>query len=370
MIDNDLASLTRRVQGLRLRMNALMNDTEATLLSAAYTRTNTSLSLICGTGCNAAVALPISALTSHKLGVRPVAWLRAAHMVLVNSECSMFGAGILPTTPADIALDAAQPRPGFQPLEQLVSGRYLGEIARLSILNSGILKEAEAEAEAEEKKEDGSGRGRGGGRKGLSEDAMATWMTPYAFTTAQMAALESSRVEECTALTPTPRIHAAARAICRAVSARAAAVYAVTVFTLWRLQRDAFLAASSSSSPSSSVPPTPPPSPRLAATRHHQEEEEVVHNVENGDVTVAFCGAVFEKHPTAREQCQGLLDRLVEMEVKRHDILGDAENGRGVAPMRRRLVLEWAGDSGLLGAAVASIVNRLEEEHVVDRAKL
>jgi hexokinase len=46
----------------------------------------------------------------------------------------MFGASVLPLTRFDLALDAAHPLPGFQPLEMRVSGRYLGEVARLVIL--------------------------------------------------------------------------------------------------------------------------------------------------------------------------------------------------------------------------------------------
>ena len=57
--------------------------------------------------------------------------MEAARTVLVNTEISMFGAGIFPLTKADEQLDAASTQPGFQPLEQLTSGRYLGEICRL-----------------------------------------------------------------------------------------------------------------------------------------------------------------------------------------------------------------------------------------------
>lgn len=74
--------------------------------------------------------------------------------VIVNTELSMFGAGILPMTRFDRALDAVHPLPGFQPLEQLVSGRYLGEVARLvlvegverGVLFGGVLPEGLAKA--------------------------------------------------------------------------------------------------------------------------------------------------------------------------------------------------------------------------------
>lgn len=126
------ASFQRK--GLKLRMTALMNDTEATLLSHAYANPATRISLIWGTGINAAVHIPIEALSQKKLGERPQRWVSAAKAVLVNTELSMYGAGIFPLTDADRQLDKESSSPGFQPLEQLTSGRYLGEICRLTLL--------------------------------------------------------------------------------------------------------------------------------------------------------------------------------------------------------------------------------------------
>ena len=114
-------------------MNALVNDTEATLIWHAFANPSTSMSLILGTGLNVAAMLPVSVFPPHKLGGRAEEWLQAAKVVLINTEISMFGADILPVTDADRALDAASNAPGFQPLEQLTSGRYLGEIVRLTL---------------------------------------------------------------------------------------------------------------------------------------------------------------------------------------------------------------------------------------------
>ena len=125
------AWLTSAIQDLQLHMNALVNDTEGTLLSHAFANPATSISVILGTGLNAAVQLPLSIFSQEKTVGRPKQWTQAAKTVLVNTELSMFGAGILPITAADEELDAASTAPGFQPLEQLTSGRYLGEICRL-----------------------------------------------------------------------------------------------------------------------------------------------------------------------------------------------------------------------------------------------
>ena len=72
-------------------------------------------------------------------------------------------------------------------------------------------------------------------------------------------------------------------------------------------------------------------------------------------VAVAYCGTVMEKHPTIRKRCQQILDHLVATEPGDHK--------------KARLVLEEAGDSGLLGAAVASVMNEVDEAKIM-RSKL
>lgn len=72
-------------------------------------------------------------------------------------------------------------------------------------------------------------------------------------------------------------------------------------------------------------------------------------------VAIAYCGAVMEKHPTIRKRCQQVLDELVASE--------SGERGNV------RLVLEEAGDSGLLGAAVASVMNEVDAAKIM-RSKL
>jgi len=124
-------------QGVSLKMTALLNDTEATLLSHAHTNPSTRLSLIWGTGMNAAIQLPVSAIAQSKFGERPEEWKKTAKSVLVNTEISLFGGhGVLPLTKADEELDSLQSHPGFQPYEQMASGRYLGEITRLLLVQA------------------------------------------------------------------------------------------------------------------------------------------------------------------------------------------------------------------------------------------
>lgn len=124
-------------RGLQLTISAIVNDSTATLLANAYSSPSTRLGLILGTGVNVAVHLPTTSLSSLKFGSRPSAWHDAARNVLVNTELGMFGKGLLPLTRWDEELNKNHERPGFQPYEHLVSGRYLGEVVRL-IMNEGV----------------------------------------------------------------------------------------------------------------------------------------------------------------------------------------------------------------------------------------
>src|SRR5271154_5031082 len=121
---------------LNVRMQAIINDSSATLLSRAYLDSSTRLALILGTGVNAAIHLPVSALGKEKFGQRPSAWFDEASHVVINVELSMFGKNILPTTRWDDYLNTLHLIPDFQPFEYLVSGRYLGEIFRLILVEA------------------------------------------------------------------------------------------------------------------------------------------------------------------------------------------------------------------------------------------
>lgn len=128
-------SCSRR--GLNVQLNAIVNDSSATLLTKAYSDPTTRFALILGTGVNAAVHLPVHTFSPAKFGIRPPEWHDSAKHVIVNTELSMFGTGILPSTLWDEALLSVHPNPNFQPLEHFVGGGYLGEIVRL-VLVEGI----------------------------------------------------------------------------------------------------------------------------------------------------------------------------------------------------------------------------------------
>jgi len=126
-----------------IHVTALLNDAVATLLSHAFIRPNTRMGLICGTGTNATCLCPTEYLSDEKYHHADAAGGARAweEFVLVNTEWSMFGKGLLPVTEYDGIVDQESGMPGFQPFEQMVSGRYIGEIVRLVCLD-GIKQHA------------------------------------------------------------------------------------------------------------------------------------------------------------------------------------------------------------------------------------
>lgn len=127
-----------------IRVVAIANDSVATLISFIYQygvaeNRSPAMGLIVGTGCNATVTLPLEILgdkvDSISLGP-PAGPKREQRRVAVNTEWTINGtAGPLREmgliTKWDEELDQAGETPGFQPLEYLTSGRYLGELGRI-----------------------------------------------------------------------------------------------------------------------------------------------------------------------------------------------------------------------------------------------
>lgn len=128
----------------RIRVAAIANDAVASLVSFIYQFRATPdqkavMSLICGTGTNATIPLKLSTLKGSK---RPktVSVIPGRDgndvRIAVNTEWSINGTrmvlashGIL--TAWDSQLNNHVEKPGFQPLEYMTSGRYLGELGRI-----------------------------------------------------------------------------------------------------------------------------------------------------------------------------------------------------------------------------------------------
>ncbi|KAI1577419.1 Hexokinase, partial [Pyrenophora tritici-repentis] len=227
LLGQDLSELIMapcRKRNLPVHMDSIVNDSSATLLSRAYEDPSTRFAVILGTGFNISVHLPVSSLASTKYQGYPQQWLDEATHVLVNTECSMFGKDIFPTTRWDEQLNNAHLRPDFQPFEHMISGRYMGEIVRL------IIVEAVRTA---------------GLFSGEVPDQLAE---PYTLDTGTIAAMEmdnSKYLANATALfqskhalskPPTYNDIQFVRQVSQLVSHRAAAFLATGIHALWALR--------------------------------------------------------------------------------------------------------------------------------------
>lgn len=292
LLGKDLGDLIQQAcarRDLNVQLNAIVNDSSATLLSTAYSDPSTRYGLILGTGVNIAVHLPVGVFTSEKFGVRPSSWHNAAKHVIVNTELGMFGKGLLPMTRWDTYLNATHILPDFQPFEHLVSGRYLGEIARLILLDG--IQDVNL----------------------LNGEVPPSLEQPYSLDTALLAHIQiSSTYREArdifytshpTTKLPTESDIRVLRSIAVAVSERACAILAAAIRALWQLRNEA----------------------------------------ENGaahlnDHTVMACnGSVIQNYPGFKTTCQNYLNMLVEM------------TGGSVGSLELTSTME----SSLLGAAVA-----------------
>jgi hexokinase len=132
----DIVNQACKKAELHVTIEAIINDSSACLLSQAYTHPSTRFGLILGTGLNIGAYLPVTLIGTRKFGTRPAGWFDRASHVIVNTELGMFGRKILPVTRWDQQLLDNHRRPDFQPLEHMVSGMYLGEVARFALIEA------------------------------------------------------------------------------------------------------------------------------------------------------------------------------------------------------------------------------------------
>jgi len=294
VLGQDLSELIMapcRKRGLPVHMDSIINDSSATLLSRAYEDPSTRFAVILGTGFNISVHLPVSSLATTKYKGYPQQWLDEATHVLVNTECSMFGKGVFPTTRWDDQLNDAHMRPDFQPFEHMISGRYIGEIVRL------ILVEAVQKA---------------GLFSGEIPDQLAETYTLDTGTIAAMEMDDSKNLTSATALfqskhplskPPTYNDIQFVRQVSQLVSHRAAAFLATGIHALWTLRT----------------------------------ESEGLTPASAGRMSIGCNGSVIEKYPCFRELCQSHLHELTA--------------ASGAEP--NSVSLEIAVESAIYGAAVS-----------------
>lgn len=133
-----------------VKIVAITNDSVATLISFIYSWQETAnkkaaMGLICGTGSNATLPLKLRTLHESKrprhISMRPGENRDGGSVkIAVNTEWSIRGSspplrrlGLI--TRWDDELAGARDLRGFQPLEYMTAGRYLGELGRLIFLD-------------------------------------------------------------------------------------------------------------------------------------------------------------------------------------------------------------------------------------------
>ncbi|RKF76250.1 Glucokinase [Golovinomyces cichoracearum] len=120
---------------LPIKVAALVNDTVGTLMARSYSspgKKKTLLGAIFGTGTNGAYMEKLCKITKPM----EVEYDRSSGEMVINVEWGSFDNDlrVLPNTPYDIILDKNSVNPGLQMFEKRVSGLFLGEILRITLL--------------------------------------------------------------------------------------------------------------------------------------------------------------------------------------------------------------------------------------------
>lgn len=118
-------ALARKVAA-SIKITALVNDTVGTLVTKGYSDPSCDMGVILGTGTNACYAEKIATITKDKT-------LGQSGEMIINMEWGNFSK--LTQTTYDKDLDRASQNAGFQFMEKMVSGMYLGELTRRIMLD-------------------------------------------------------------------------------------------------------------------------------------------------------------------------------------------------------------------------------------------
>ncbi|WYZ37793.1 hypothetical protein EsH8_II_001299 [Colletotrichum jinshuiense] len=290
-------------KGMNAQLCVILNDGGATLLSQAYIHPATRFGLILGTGVNIAAHLPVSLVGRPKFGDRPQEWWAEARDVIVNTELGMFGGDVLSVTRWDRLLKQAHPRPDFQPLEQMVSGYYLGEVVRFALVEAIRT----------------TGLFAGVVPKSLDE--------PYSLKSETISAIEGDTspsfassidlfvAQHPSSHTPTASDMSALRTLASLVSRRSAAIIAACIHAIWSLRLEGL---------NEEMPDETSP-------ERAEEESALVRTM------VAYNGSVIECYPGYLATCQGYVDALVDSKDRGIDLVLAKESsllGAGVALAR------------------------------------
>jgi len=312
----------------RIKITAIANDTVATLVAFAYQfrshpTQKATMGLIVGTGCNATIPLALSKLHPDK---RPVK-LEVSNStnpnqdlkIAVNTEWTIKGAAgplhdLKLITKWDKTLDAQGDAPGFQPFEYMTSGRYLGELGRLIIVdyftNNLSIPFSSLPPRLQEK-------------HGLTTSFLGNLGPHLALTERDIVKqLPSSKTWNWT-----PEAASTVYQIAKAIQIRAAGMTAAAVIGLLACADEIKFSSSTTTS-------------KILTNGHVPTVEELM---------VGYTGGCIVHFQDYLDDCQRFLDEIMEEEF------GDR--------VRPRVVLKPCHDGGIIGAGIlAGTVLRLGKE--------
>lgn len=134
VVDRDVVQLLKdaikRRDDVKIDVCGILNDTTGTIMSCAWKNPNTKIGLIIGTGCNACY---VEKVENAELFDGD----KSKPNVIINTEWGAFGDdGKLKNirTKFDKRVDDESLNPGRQLFEKMISGLYLGELVRLTIV--------------------------------------------------------------------------------------------------------------------------------------------------------------------------------------------------------------------------------------------
>ncbi|OHE91461.1 hexokinase-1 [Colletotrichum orchidophilum] len=341
-----------------IRIAAISNDSVSTLISFIYlfdesqsqsqsprhATKKASMGLIVGTGCNATITLPLTALGPSKwpADVSTLPGESARHArIAVNTEWSIRGTapplrelGLI--TPWDTALDDALVGPGeiagFQPLEYMTAGRYLGELGRLVLVDylQTVL--------------------------GHNESSLPTaLLTRYALTTTflshfkpaandladptplqtklekEFPVAEAEKGVSSSSFQWTPTIAAALYHIAKAIEIRAAGIVAAATVALLKLAQD--------------IPPSI--DQNHVENYNHNRKEAETQAAPITELGVGYTGGCIAHFQDYLADTQDFLDKIIKLDYDEGHSEGSQE---GSPPLR--IVLSPCHDGGIKGAGI------------------
>ncbi len=342
----------------RLKITAITNDTIATLASLAYTvkslpNSRVVAGIIVGTGVNATVPMKFPSLGEAKVDSIKRNKPDATETV-VNTEITIAGAcGPLQsiTTQWDRELDEHCARPGFQPLEYMTGGRYIGELVRIIFFDYMTRAHKPPVPAA---------------------FLPATIVHSYSFTTTFVSAVvararsDSELAGELKRRIPppessnwgwSPHSAGALRKIAHLVQIRSAGLIAASTAGL--LATVGEITLSEPGSPSSLaegmvMTESKPPSPKTILSSLQRDTRDGLSPAPGAsawkagpeELVIAYTGGIIQHYPNFKEQCQRFVDRLIMR-------AGVQDGGKSV-------FLREARDGGIIGAGVLAGMETLE----------